>query len=313
MLHVLATAALAQQWSYGYYQDKNCNKPVTTITLENKKGKEATGLNLGQCITSKFLSTEWSMKLNSCSSDANGRFTDVIECDKGDCKGKCGPRKDVTYKNETCVKVDGSYRKMWLNGACTAAPCFPSKAMVMKPNGIPVRVDALVEGDEIVATTDDGTLTTDTVSLLSIRQPEAKAQFLVLVTASNATLTLTPEHHLPVGTACCSTLKKARDVNVGETVWAIKNGAAAKSTVITAISRAPGQGLHSPVLTHGRLPVVDGLVTSFDSIDKVRLAQFGLAPLIAACKKSGTCAKFRELFLAGDGKYVAMAGSQQAA
>merc|ERR1711935_2218 len=108
------------------------------------------------------------------------------------------------------------------------------------------RVDALVEGDEIVATTEDGTLTTDTVSLLSIRQPEVNAQFLVLATSSNATLTL---------------------------------------------------------------PVVDGLVTAFDSIDKVRLAQFGLAPLIAACKKSGTCAKFRELFLAGDGKYVAMAES----
>ena len=96
-----------------------------------------------------------------------------------------------------------------------------------------------------------------------------------------------------------------KDVIVGETVWTVKDDAATKSTAITAISKAPGQGLHSPVLTHGRLPVVDGLVTSFDSIDKVRLAQFGLASLIAACKKSGTCTKFRELFLAGDGKYVA--------
>ena len=89
----------------------------------------------------------------------------------------------------------------------------------MKANGIATRVDGLVEGDEIVATTEDGTLTTDTVSFLSIRLPEATAQFLNLVTASNATLTLTPEHHLPVGAACCSTLKKAKDVTVGETVW----------------------------------------------------------------------------------------------
>ena len=118
-------------------------------------------------------------------------------------------------------------------------------------------------------------------------------------------------------------------------VWTVKDGAAAKATVVTAISKAPGQGLHSPVLTHGRLPVVDGLVTSFDSIGmvrllgphrarplshampwtnrmchalgalQVRLAHFGLAPLITACKQSGTCAKFRELFLAGDRKYVA--------
>ena len=48
------------------------------------------------------------------------------------------------------------------------------------------------------------------------------------------------------------------------------------------------------MLTHGRLPVVDGVVTSFDSIDKVKLAKYGLAPLITACKKSGTCTKLRE-------------------
>ena len=267
-------------------------------------------LELGECLSSSAGGSEWSFKLESCDTDGNGRFTSFKEYSKKDCKGDGGVRADVTYKNDTCTdKIDGSYRKMTFDGACAAAPCFPSKAMVMKAGGIPTRVDSLVEGDEIMATTDDGTLTTDTVSLLSIRQPWAKAQFLVMVSASNATITLTPEHHLPVGAACCSTLKKAKDVIVGETVWTIEEGAAAKATVITAISKEPGLGLHSPVLTHGLFPVVDGLVTSFDSIDKVRLAQFGLAPLIAACKKSGTCAKFPELFLAGDGKYVAMAES----
>jgi hypothetical protein len=223
----------------------------------------------------------------------------------------------VTYTNGECIgPIDGSYRMLSLDGTCDDDdddPCFPSSATVAKADGTQVRMDSLVEGDEVLATTEDGTLTTDTVSLLSIHRPEADARFLVLVTASNATLTLTPEHHLPVGAACCSTLKKAKDVRVGETVWTIKAGAAAKATAITAISKAPGRGLHSPVLTHGRFPVVDGLVTAFDSIDKVRLAQFGLAPLLATCKALGTCDKFRALFLANDEEYVAMAGSQQAA
>ena len=176
--------------------------------------------------------------------------------------------------------------------------------MVTKADGTPSRLDALKEGDEIVAATAEGTLTTDTVSLLSIAKPEAHAKsLLALTTAANTTLVLTPEHHVAIGEKCCSTLKKAKDVAVGDTAWAVKDGAAA-ATIITAISKANGRGLHSPVLTHGGFPVVDGLITAFDSIDKVELAKFGLAPLLTACKMTGTCAKFRELFLAGDREYV---------
>ena len=175
--------------------------------------------------------------------------------------------------------------------------------MVTKADGSLVRIDSLKEGDKIVAAHADGALTTDTVSLLSIAKPEAQADFLSLSTAANATLTLTTEHHVPVGAECCSTLKKAKDVKVGDKVYAVVAGKAVASTV-TATSKAHAQGLHSPVLTHGGFPVVDGMVTSFDSIDKVRLATYGLAPLLAACKASGTCDKFKEMFLAGDRKYV---------
>ena len=131
----------------------------------------------------------------------------------------------------------------------------------------------------------------------------AQAAFLTLSTAANATLTLTPEHHVPVGAECCSTLKKAKDVSVGETMWAVKDGKAVATTV-TATSKAHAKGLHSPVLTHGGFPVVDGLVTSFDTIEKVTLAKHGRAPLLAACKGTATCGAFKELFLAGDRKYV---------
>jgi len=185
-------------------------------------------------------------------------------------------------------------------------PCFPSYAMVTKADNTPARVDSLKEGDAIVAATAEGDLTTDTVTLVSIAMPEASAPALLsLTTASNATLTLTPEHHVSVGAACCSTLKKAKEMRVGETVWAATAGTAAVSTTIVAISKAHGKGLHSPVLMNGGFPVVDGIVTSFDAIEKVTLARHGLAPLLQACKATGTCQTWRDLFLGEDKKYLA--------
>ena len=182
-------------------------------------------------------------------------------------------------------------------------PCFPSSASVTLADGTVARIDSLKEGDSIVSATDSGALSTDTVSLLSVAKPGSSATFLTLSTAANATLTLTPEHHLPVGAECCSTLKKAKDVSVGETMWAVKDGKAVATTV-TTVSKAHSNGLHSPVLTHGGFPIVDGVVTAFDSIEKVALAKHGLAPLLAACKATKTCDEFKEMFLAGDRKYV---------
>ena len=110
-------------------------------------------------------------------------------------------------------------------------PCFPSSSIVTKADGTPSRIDALKEGDEIVAATHDGTIGTDTVSLLSIAKPEAEATFVSLVTDANVTISLTPGHHLPIGESCCSSLKTAKDVQLGEKVWAVEAGAIVARTV----------------------------------------------------------------------------------
>jgi len=189
----------------------------------------------------------------------------------------------------------------------TDDPCFPSSSMVTKADGTLSRIDALKEGDAIVAASHDGTLTTDTVTLLSIAKPEVEgAAYVALATAANKTLTLTAGHHVPVGAECCSTLKQAKDVVVGETMWAVKDGAATATTVTAKTSSVKATGLHSPVLVNGGFPVVDGVVTSFDSIEKVTLAKYGLAPLLQACKATGTCKSLREMFLsADDRRYIA--------
>ena len=173
-------------------------------------------------------------------------------------------------------------------------------AMITLADGTASRVDALKEGDKIVAATADGSLTTDTVSLLSIARPEVTVdKYITLTTAASTSLTLTPTHHLPVGPVCCSTLKMAKDVSIGEVVHTVAEGKTT-STTVTAMHVAKAMGLHSPVLTNGNFPVVDGFVTSFDSIDKVTLAKHGLASLVSACKMSGTCETLRHLFLGED-------------
>lgn len=184
-------------------------------------------------------------------------------------------------------------------------PCFPSTATVTKADGTLTQVDALKEGDMIVAATDDGTLTIDTVSILSVALPEAEADFITLATTANMTITLTREHHVPFGPKCCTTLKMAKHVSVGETVWTLQGGVALPTT-ITAMRKAEvkAAGLYSPVLVGGSHPVVDGVVTSFDSIEKVSLAKYGLKPLLATCKATGTCEQFRSLFYGADAKYL---------
>ena len=157
MFSILTAGALAQTWSYGHYIDDKCTVPITTVELDGKAGGGKTGLAIGACLDGKLGALEWSIKLKSCAADGNGRITGVDEYYGKGCSGTGGPRTDVTYTNGGCVKKDGSYHKLSVSGDCSAAPCFPSKATVMKADGTPIRVDALVEGDEIVATTEDGT------------------------------------------------------------------------------------------------------------------------------------------------------------
>ena len=184
------------------------------------------------------------------------------------------------------------------------APCFPSSAKITLGNGRAARMDALKEGDVIVATDADGKLTTDTVSVLSLAKPAAFAKFVTLSTASS-TVSLTEAHHVPFGEACCAMMKPAKDVQVGDKIWHVAEGASsATSEVVTAKSTAAMDGLHSPVLVNGGFPVVDGIVTSFDDFATVTLAHRTLKYLLPLCKATGTCNLFRRTFLNADRQYI---------
>ena len=185
------------------------------------------------------------------------------------------------------------------NGDCsgtlstpTEDPCFPSAAVVTRADGTRARLDSVREGDAIVAATSDGALTTGTVSSLSTSKPQAEATFVKLKTTSAMEITLTPEHHLPVGDKCCSNLKKAKDVAVNERIWAVRDGAVVADTVGKKEATID-KGLHSPVLTNGAFPVVDGVVTSFDRIESVTLASYLLAYVEPVLKYTGLAALLR--------------------
>ena len=178
--------------------------------------------------------------------------------------------------------------------------CFPSDAQVTMVDGTPRRLDALRAGDTIVAARADGTLTNDIVSHLSLADADVKGtSFVVLTTESGRNVTLTPTHHVPVGPTCCANLKEAKNIVVGETVYEAVVSAAVRATQVKKIGTAVKPGLHSPVLSHGAMPIVNGVVTSFDSMEIVRLAAYALPILEAA----GLTATFRDAVLA-QRKYI---------
>ena len=181
-----------------------------------------------------------------------------------------------------------------------ADPCFPSDALVTMVDGTPRRLDALRAGDTIVAARADGSLTNDIVSHLSLADADVKGtSFVVLTTESGRNVTLTPTHHVPVGATCCANLKEAKDIVVGETVYEAVVSAAVRATQVKKIGTVTKSGLHSPVLSHGAMPIVNGVVTSFDTMEIVRLATYGL-PLLEA---TGLTATFRDAVLA-QRKYI---------
>jgi len=201
-----------------------------------------------------------------------------------------------------------SARPVWANPVG-----FPSTAIAILANGSSARLDALQSGDRIVVATASGALTTDLVSFASIAKPEAELRpflkkgrpFLTITTQGGKTLTVTAQHHVPTGAAsCCSTLKIAREIQVGDTIWIAGGGTAgsAGGTLSPAIVAKTGTalrpGLYSPVMRAGHFPVINGFVTSFDSMGKVALASYVLPTLEVACTAVGACGLVRSALVA---------------
>ena len=97
------------------------------------------------------------------------------------------------------------------------------------------------------------------------------------------------------------------DVAVGEKVWVVD-----KAHPLPVAQKVAGKatvkevGLHSPVLTHGGMPIVGGFVTAFDSIEVVKTAEAGLPALLAMCKATKTCDLLKGAFKFNNRPHVAV-------
>ena len=182
----------------------------------------------------------------------------------------------------------------------TEDPCFPGDATVVRESGAAARLDELKPGDKIKAADASGALYYDEVSRFSYADYAKEATFVALYTATSA-LRLTAEHRVPVGESCCSTLKRAKDVAVGETVW-VGGGGAAAPAVVTKVGAAAGVGVHNPLMKRGGFPLVDGVVTAFESVGTVQLAALAVPLIEAGCEGTGTCDVIHSLWALVDGR-----------
>lgn len=179
---------------------------------------------------------------------------------------------------------------------CGKSTCFPADATVTRADGRTARLDEIELGDEIAAFTPEGLPTIDTVSVFSLGQRSVSATFVSLETHSHLGrkgLSLTPDHHLPVGASCCSNLAMAKSLQVGDTVWLAAADGRPTAQTISHISLTVQDGLFNPLLTHGSMPIVDGFVTSFNSMEVVRMDSIAVPWLESVCSSTGTCTAVR--------------------
>ena len=100
-------------------------------------------------------------------------------------------------------------------------------------------------------------------------------------------------HYICLTPVAPSSTAQAKDLAIGDIVYTAVGEKIVAVTVLK-VSTALHKGLHSPVLTAGSFPVVDGIVTSFDTMAKVTLAAYGLPTLVKVCKHTGTCNLLRK-------------------
>jgi len=212
-----------------------------------------------------------------CSSHADCGFYDYCYaacqpwCYPGYDQGEgCHVKKEDGIMCYDDVECEDNYDGC-LHGECG---CFPNKATAIREDGSTVFLVDLRLGDRIVATDEDGRRVIDEVAFSSLADENAKQRaYLQVATSEGLVLDITGDHHVPVGAKCCTDLKVAQDLLVGDTIWTFdSNGDRAKSQMVSSIQSIVADGLHSPILVGGGFPVVSNFVTSFGSLEDVRSA-----------------------------------------
>lgn len=151
----------------------------------------------------------------------------------------------------------------------------------------------LVPGDAIVSARKDGSLAIDTVSRFSLATHDSFGPFLEVSTADQAAvptkpLRLTRDHHLPAGETCCSNVIQAKELVVGETIWRSSEAGELVAATVTGLKYVHDAGHINPLLVNGGFPVVDGVVTTFNTNAIVAFDSVAVPIVEAFCEATGT-------------------------
>ncbi|VDK46498.1 unnamed protein product [Anisakis simplex] len=160
-------------------------------------------------------------------------------------------------------------------GAAAGMNCFSADTMVQTQNGLR-RMKEVEVGDYILVPAAGNVLKYERVEMFYHREPETRAKFVELKTASGRSLTLTELHLLPLGEceqmrsklltvgSIDEWLRKSRfayKARRGDCVLAVSQTGQLFADPITKIGRRLLKGIYSPITVEGSI-VTDGVLAS---------------------------------------------------
>jgi len=77
----------------------------------------------------------------------------------------------------------------------------------------------------------------------------------------------------------------------------LKGNVSSTAEILVALST---EGLHNPLLLHGGFPIIDGVVTSFNTIKMVQFDGMAVPWITTLCKATRTCDVARQIIAAAD-------------
>ncbi|KAG0565218.1 hypothetical protein KC19_8G174400 [Ceratodon purpureus] len=161
-------------------------------------------------------------------------------------------------------------------GCAEANGCFPGDATVILAGGEVKRMSSLALGDKVAVRRHDGGLDYEDIYAFGHKDASAAAKYVHLSlkpvganmsdpALESTTLELTPLHFTVISSGSEISYKRARDVRVGDMMWAQASKHAELSLyLVTDISTVVKQGLYNPYTLGGTI-IVNGVVASAHS------------------------------------------------
>lgn len=156
--------------------------------------------------------------------------------------------------------------------------CLDGDAILLTPHGSITMAELARTKDTLVATVNSkGDLAFAPVDLWLHFEPETVAEFIHFQTATNDTVTLTPEHLIFVSTHCAATSLTpeatllAHQVAVGDCLWIRNSNGRMVQTVVVSIKTLRKRGIYSPLVSEGNILVNNVLSSCYSGFNSPRL------------------------------------------